>query len=284
MSDQRDVLQVLAEARPRRLDPDTGPPALDLTGDASHAGRRRRRVAPARLAGGLALAGAASGHGGSWCRRPAWARNRWRRCRWGRPPRPARSAPGRWGGLGGGRALVAAERAERAPAAATGRYWVSRWRRGGLEEVGPAGDRYRIRVGTAQQIGWPGRPPTRAGSSSGRWARGRPVPPSRGVAPRRLAGEVGDQRGRPPIGGGRQASSWTRWRGPRPGTRSGPAPTSSPSARATSPSGSSTRCRGDLAELKAALLRFNAGGGGDLPTDRGAWLFAVGSGLVLKIR
>jgi hypothetical protein len=278
MSDQRDVLQVLAEARPRRLDPETAPPALVLPADARH-DRARRRVTPERLVGGLALAAAATAAVVTTA---------------GVATAPLRIPPGSAVATGPdapGRAvvpvadvlLVAAEQAERAEGAATGRYWVSRLEAGGLEEVGPPGDRYRIRVGTAQQI-WVARSAADQSWLVLRSLGARPAGPADTAAWRRDGSPSSWEIGAPtPIGGGdkRRAVAAAE------GTASGHPIGTGSDVFALGETNVSQRqldaLPSDPAKLTAALLRFHTGGGGDLPTDRDAWLFAVGSELVLQL-
>jgi hypothetical protein len=275
MSDQRDVLQVLAEARPRRLDPETAPPALDLPPDAP-LDRRRWRVSPARFAGGLVLAGAAvtavavvAGGSGTAPLAPAW--------------RTTTIGPGGTTGTSSAAdiLLVAAEQAERAPAT-TGRYWVNRLVAGSLEEVGPPGDRYRIRADQRQEV-WVARSAADQSWFVLQSLGARPAGPADAAAWRRDGSPTRWEIRRPtPIGGGGRVLV-----GAADGTPSGHTIGAGSDVFALGDTNVSQReldaLPADPAELRTALLRYYDGGGGDLPTDRDGWLFTVGSQLALSL-
>lgn len=125
------VDKLLAQARPRRLDPDHRPDPTTLMAHAREVNVRRPRVRRLAMVGAVPVVAAAVA--------AAVVLNGQTTAPESRTTESAQAQPRSAREL----LLVAAERSESSPAT-TGRYWVQGTEFGGRMEVGPAGNRYHI--------------------------------------------------------------------------------------------------------------------------------------------
>jgi len=264
MSRRPDTLDLLAAARPARLDPplaDTASAVAAIVAHSAPAPRRRRRLAailvPAGLTAAVAVTAVALAVG-----TPAT------------PPTPNPAPPA----LSAGQILLAA--ADRSGTATTGpgRYLVVREEYGAVLQIDGGGDTYAMLQKTASEtwLSRSGRDPNWVASQS------------LGLTPVTQADEAA-WRGHGSPTEVMVIKPIPKGRGPGSPVRIEPGARQANEFKGAAVYGIGTdnvtvadleKLPTDPAALRAELLRHYDGGGGDMPTDRDEWLFTVGGSLV----
>jgi len=274
MKNNLDVMKVLADARPARLDPPgTAPLPFALTGTPT---RRARRFRAAALipAGGLAAAAVATvavvaiGSGSS--APPSGASG------------PSGSPTEALRPMTASQLLLAAAESSGEDTPGAGRYLVLRTESGSVLTVSSGGSPYRMTNSESYET-WLSRSGTEPNWVISQGLGMTPLTPADDAA-WRAAGSPGQVTVHKPVPSGKLGPG-------SPGSTSGgPRRTDSWDSAEVYAFGNTNISVRDLeklpttpAALRTTLLRYFDGGGGDMPTDRDQWLLTVASSLIADI-